>query len=477
MNKPNQADKTTGLPQLDSPSHCLSVFGDQIQRFHIGCVCMDPESTEIQCVNATFLELLGRRREFAIGAYLTDFLPEQTHPLLLKELRFVNKNVETTRCMELRLKSEGDTERWAQLNFTSRQFGTGTQRTIMATAIEITERRSHEKELRLLCDRFEIAEQHSKLGSWESSAEVPTIWWSKQLYDLHRTDPAFGPLEIHEFIQRVHPDDRESLLATYATPLAIGAQREVQYRSNPDLGPIRTFLSRIYATKKRGKLTWNGTTQDISEREQIHTALQESKRKYREIVESAADAICVVSPTFFILDINEPAAKMLGYEAHELIGTSILELKDAESLKKASRTSDQRNLKVARVYETNFRRRDGKEIWVIISACPLLDENGDLVSTKGTMIEITHRKQIEKVARDAAISKAKLEMLSTRERFVLSHVVAGSKNREIAMKLDISEKTVERHRASLMKKLKAKSVVDLVRISVIAEAGDSESSP
>lgn len=52
--------------------------------------------------------------------------------------------------------------------------------------------------------------------------------------------------------------------------------------------------------------------------------------------------------------------------------------------------------------------------------------------------------------------------LSSRERQVLNMIVAGKSNKEIANELHISPKTVEKHRASLMGKLDAHSVVQLM---------------
>jgi FixJ family two-component response regulator len=56
-------------------------------------------------------------------------------------------------------------------------------------------------------------------------------------------------------------------------------------------------------------------------------------------------------------------------------------------------------------------------------------------------------------------------MLTPREREVLSHVVSGKRNRQIADELGTAEKTIKIHRASLMKKMKAESLADLMKLT------------
>jgi FixJ family two-component response regulator len=55
--------------------------------------------------------------------------------------------------------------------------------------------------------------------------------------------------------------------------------------------------------------------------------------------------------------------------------------------------------------------------------------------------------------------------LSARERDVVARVAAGGLNREIAADLGVSEVTVKVHRANAMRKLRAKSVAELVRMT------------
>src|SRR5689334_13838267 len=56
------------------------------------------------------------------------------------------------------------------------------------------------------------------------------------------------------------------------------------------------------------------------------------------------------------------------------------------------------------------------------------------------------------------------DLLTARERDVLSQIAAGSSNKQAGRELGISPRTIEVHRARIMEKLGAKNAADLVRI-------------
>lgn len=64
---------------------------------------------------------------------------------------------------------------------------------------------------------------------------------------------------------------------------------------------------------------------------------------------------------------------------------------------------------------------------------------------------------------------ARLTKLTVRERQVMDQVIAGHANKEIAARLGISQRTVENHRAGVMKRTKTKSLPDLIRL--VMQAG------
>jgi two-component system response regulator FixJ len=59
-------------------------------------------------------------------------------------------------------------------------------------------------------------------------------------------------------------------------------------------------------------------------------------------------------------------------------------------------------------------------------------------------------------------------LLTPRESEVMEQIVRGAANKEVAARLGLSPKTVEVHRANVMRKTRARSLAELVRMHVAA---------
>jgi len=69
--------------------------------------------------------------------------------------------------------------------------------------------------------------------------------------------------------------------------------------------------------------------------------------------------------------------------------------------------------------------------------------------------------------RDKALAtlRERFDSLSSREREVMLHVMAGRLNKQIAHDIGIAESTVKVHRTNLMRKMKARSIPELSRMA------------
>jgi FixJ family two-component response regulator len=65
--------------------------------------------------------------------------------------------------------------------------------------------------------------------------------------------------------------------------------------------------------------------------------------------------------------------------------------------------------------------------------------------------------------------RSRVEKLTAREHEVMSLVIKGWLNKQIAFELGIGEKTIKVHRARVMEKMEVDSVAELVRLAERAE--------
>lgn len=72
------------------------------------------------------------------------------------------------------------------------------------------------------------------------------------------------------------------------------------------------------------------------------------------------------------------------------------------------------------------------------------------------------------------VALERIKRLTRREKEVMTNVVCGHPNKEIAEMLNISVKTVEMHRSNLMKKLKIRNVAELVLLGIRAGMHETE---
>jgi len=84
----------------------------------------------------------------------------------------------------------------------------------------------------------------------------------------------------------------------------------------------------------------------------------------------------------------------------------------------------------------------------------------DLIDRIHKGLDRDHERRVTRAAEDEI--RARIALLTPRETEVMQRVVRGQANKVIAMDLGVSQRTVELHRARVMRKLKMRSLAELV---------------
>jgi len=207
-----------------------------------------------------------------------------------------------------------------------------------------------------------------------------------------------------------------------------------------------------------------------AERERAVEALQESESRYRHIVEDQTDFVVRWLPDGVRTFANQAYCDYYGQSSEQIVGTSFYPLVAKEDLNSVHRRIESLSVdEPVSIGEHRTVRPDGTIAWNEWTDRGIFDEQGQLIEYQSVGRDITQRKKAEQGAREAIAATARVSLLSNREREVLNLVVSGKTNKVVAQRLRISERTVEKHRASVMRKLRATSAAELVQIAMIAE--------
>ncbi len=206
----------------------------------------------------------------------------------------------------------------------------------------------------------------------------------------------------------------------------------------------------------------------------MNDRLRESEHRYRSVVEDQLEFIVRWRDDGVRTFVNESYRRICGESREDLIGDSFF-----ANMFPAEREQLQQQLLTVSaecpviVEEHRVTMPDGHIAWQHWRHRALLDKDGQIIEFQSVGSDITEQRKREEHAEDRNNARIQLQDLSERERDVMHHVVAGDANKVIARKLGLSVKTIEKHRSSLMKRLRVRSVPELVRLRALSRRGRS----
>ena len=123
--------------------------------------------------------------------------------------------------------------------------------------------------------------------------------------------------------------------------------------------------------------------------------LRESEARYRRIVATANEGIWVLGPDLRTEFVNARMTEMLGYSADEMLSRSPDDFLFEEDRPEFQTRMQNRRRGVSESFERRFRHRQGSAVWTMVSATPILDEQGGFCGAFAMHGDITERKRTE----------------------------------------------------------------------------------
>ncbi len=141
--------------------------------------------------------------------------------------------------------------------------------------------------------------------------------------------------------------------------------------------------------------------QQIQARQKREEKLLTLEKRFREIVETMGEGLGVADENYVFTFVNESFCKMLGHSRDEMIGHELMEFVAEGYREKFAGQIEKRKLGKSDQYEMVWAGKDGRRIWTLASARPLIGPDGRFRGSYGVLTDITARKAAEKELKES----------------------------------------------------------------------------
>jgi PAS domain S-box-containing protein len=274
---------------------------------------------------------------------------------------------------------------------------------LVAYHMDVTEGRRAERALRESEARFRNMADHAPVIMRVTDAEGRSNYINLPWFEF--TGQSAGEAIGAGWLDAIHPDDRRRVEAEIREARDQQKAVRLEYRLRRADGVYRWVLDSAAARVDDGGafLGYVASVVDIDERREAEIA----NARLAAIVESSDDAIVSKGLDGTIMSWNEGAARIFGYDAAEMIGSSIFRLIPPDRHDEERRVLERisRGEPIARI-ETERIRKGGARITIELSVSPVRDRKGTIVGAASIKRDVTERRRAEQQLRQAAKMEA-----------------------------------------------------------------------
>jgi PAS domain S-box-containing protein len=398
-------------------------------------------------VNPAFERLTGYAEEDLRDQEFLQYIHPDDRPALTAEWERLTQGGSLAD-QEYRVVTRTGQERWSSGSWEPLRDDAGRQIGYLGTEFDITERKLAEEAMRLDTELFQamIEVQQSVAAAGLDSQTVMRVIADRGLRLTGASGAVIESIEGDELVPQVHiginaprlrlADSLSGLCVrtgelqrsddVFNDPrIGHDAYREMGIRSllvvplneeQRTLGVLKVVSSRPGAFTDRdakalrllGGLmgaalghaaAYEGRQLRLEERTR---SLQESEQRFKQLVDVAQEGIWLADDRGVITYVNQRMAELLGYQNGAMLGRRVYDFIDAGSRSGAQRTLARPSASGGESRDLRFLRRDGGELWGLVSASPIVSRDGGLVGTVGMVTDITERKHAEDRLRRSA---------------------------------------------------------------------------
>jgi PAS domain S-box-containing protein len=288
-----------------------------------------------------------------------------------------------------------------------------------ANGHDITARKIAEDQLRESHQRFHLLAGATREAVWDWDLRENRMWQNEAWRQLFG---AFDPAEetvIEWWLRRIHPDDRERILAVLPPAVIDGQQKwTLQYRVQRADGGYAHVYDRGFVIDDRGEpVRMVGSLIDITELKETEQKLRESEERFRLAAKATCDAIWDWDRETNQVWRSSGFQTLFGYEPEEIspdFGWWVERIHPDDRDRVLSQVpSAEAGGTQQCAFEYRFRRADGTYADVFDRGFAMLDAAGKPARLVGSIMDVSERRRAEELAHMHQAQLAHMSRVST----------------------------------------------------------------
>ncbi len=242
-----------------------------------GILMLDAVTGEITAVNPFLLNLLDYESSDVLGKRLWEISPfedETKSKILFKNLQ----REEYIRYDDVPLETRRG--RLIDVEFVSNIYMSGDRRVIQCNIRDITERKSAERARQTSDERIKFVLEAAQIGIWDLDYSTGVLKWSDVLEDQYGLARGTFGGTFDAFIERVHPDDRDTVLTSISQATRVGGDFMVHYRTIRPDGSVRSLAGtgRVLTDATGQLMRATGISQDVTDRDTLLAQFHQAQK-------------------------------------------------------------------------------------------------------------------------------------------------------------------------------------------------------
>ncbi len=314
--------------------------------------------------------------------------------------------------LELRIHWPDGSQHWLATRSEVVREADGTPIRVTGIAMDITERKRIEDELRQSQRLLRVGFEAANVGAWEWDQRTGKVTWSAQIEPLFGLAPGTFGGTFAAFMALIHPDDARIVQTAIERAMTGGDGFRVEHRVKIADGSIRWLAGRgdVVRGPDGAAIGVAGVVLDVTNRRLAEQILRDREERYRAMIASMHEGVVVHAADGTIIDSNHSAEVILGLSHGQLSGRT-----NHESFWQAVH-EDGSHFPPARFPNAvaqqtgqpqhgvvmGVQRPDASLRWLLVNAVPLMPVGGGVpLGTVVTFSDITDRRDAERALRDS----------------------------------------------------------------------------